>query len=193
VSHEVLIQDLRRKSGDRIKRIRLEVEDDAEEFRRQKLEEFERRQAEVQGQLKDLAEKVAAPILHGAKRSALAIEDKALTRLSQRFYTLGAGMLAQVRQQDYEAVFAELVREVPVSAWEKVRVNPLDKEMAGSLFPGAEVEADPSITGGFLASADGGRYQVINTFESRLEKGWPTILPLLLKEIVKEQDAASVA
>ena len=193
MSHETLIQDLRQKSNDRIKQIRHEVETKAEELRSLKKEEFQRREAEVLGQLKNEAEKVASPILHDAQRTALTIEDEALQRLSERLYALATGMLDQVRQQDYQSVFAELVRELPAVTWEKVQVNPLDKEIARHHFPGSEVEAELSIIGGFIASTDGGGYQVVNTLKRRLEKGWPAILPLLLREIGEEQDASPAA
>lgn len=191
MSHDALLQDLRQKNRERINRIRLEVEARVEELRRRKREEFEQRQAEVLGQLKDEAEKVAAPILHGAQRSALTIEDEALRRLSERLYALALNLLVKLREQDYKAVFAALVREVPAIDWEWVQVSPQDTKLAGSFFPGAEVKIDPLITGGFVAGTDGGRYQVVNTLERRLEKGWQAMLPLLLQQIIKEQDAES--
>ena len=55
-----------------------------------------------------------------------------------------------------------------------------------SFFPQAEIETDDSIRGGFEASADDGKYRVINVLEKRLEKGWPLVLPELLKELTVE-------
>lgn len=191
MSHEALILDLRRKSSDRIKKIWGEAEVGAEELRSLKREEFERRQVEVKRQLKDEAEMIAAPILHEARRSALAIEDEAMRGLSERLYALAGSMVVQLRQQDYEDVFATLVGEVPAIDWERVWVSPKDMELAGSFFPGAEIEEDPSIIGGFIAATDGGSYQVINTLERRLEKAWQVLLPLLLKEIITVKDAVS--
>jgi len=191
MSLEALIADLRRKSSDRIQQIRAEAEGKADELRRRKQEEFARYEAVVLGQLQDLKEGVAAPILHEAERSALAIEDEALGRLSERLAALAAGMLDRIRDQDYEAVFAALAGEMPAVSWERVRVNPLDMELARAAFPGVEVGEDPAITGGFVASADSERYLVDNTLERRLERAWPVILPLLIGEIVKEKHAAS--
>lgn len=186
MSHEILIKDLRQKSSDRIKQIWLEAETKAEELRSLKRKELEQKKSAMLGQLKDVERKITAPIIHEAQRSALTIEDESMGKLSARLYMLAVNMLVQVRQQNYEAVFAELVRELPEILWEKVQVSPLDKELAMSLFPGAEIESDPSMIGGYSASGEGGAYRVVNTLESRLEKSWPVILPPLLKEIVNE-------
>ena len=189
MSHEALIRDLRQKNRARMNSIRREAEARVEELRRRKREELEQRQAEVLGRLKDEAEKVAAPILHEARRSALTIEDEALRRLSERLHALALNLLGKLREQDYDAVFAALFREVPAIDWEWVQVSPQDTELAGSFFSGAEVKADPLITGGFVAGTDGGRYQVVNTLERRLEKGWQAMLPHLLQQVIKERDA----
>ena len=193
MSHEVLIKDLREKSSNRIQQIWLETETKAEDLRSLKRKELAKRQTEMLGQSKEMRRKITAPIIHEAQRSVLVIEDDSMLKLSERLYALAFGKLVQLRQQDYESVFAELVREVPAIAWEKVQVSPLDKELAISSFPGAEIESDPAIIGGYLASGEGGTYRVVNTLERRLEKGWPVILPFILKEIIEEHNVESAA
>jgi V/A-type H+-transporting ATPase subunit E len=69
-------------------------------------------------------------------------------------------------------------------------VSPQDLALARLHFPGAEIQGDPAIGGGFAATGDGGSYQVVNTLERRLERVWPLVLPLLLREAEEEADAA---
>ena len=193
VSHEILIKDLRQKSSDRIKQLWLEAETKAEELRSLKREELEQKKSKMAGQLKEIKGKITAPIIHKVQRSVLAIEDESMVKLSERLYALAVAMLVQVRQHDYESIFAELAREVPAISWEEIQVNPLDKELAISSFPGAEIKEDPSIIGGYCARTEGGAYRVVNTLESRLKKGWPVILPRILKEILTEENAEFAA
>lgn len=79
-------------------------------------------------------------------------------------------------------MFNRLAAELPPAAWETVRVNPTDGELAGHLFPTALIEPDPAISGGMEALAEEGRIRVVNTLEKRLERGWPELFPDLLGE-----------
>lgn len=193
MSHDVFIADLKTKSSQRVEQIWSEAKDKVDELRQQKASELERRQQEVLRLFESEAEKVAGPILHDAQRKALSIEDDAMRGLSERFYELAVDMLGLVRQKDYEAFFSDMVSEIPSVHWQMVRVNPADKELARTMFPGAKIEADESVIGGFEVSADEGRYRVVSLLEKRLEKGWPMTLPGLLKEITDEIDAKSPA
>ena len=191
MSHDALIADLCQKSDAKIKQFRADAEQRVEKFRKEKQDEYEQQQTEVLSQQANEAEKVTAPILHEAHHKALVIEDEAMGRLAKKFYTLAVEMLVKARENDYEATFAGLVKEVPEVAWEIIRVNPGDIEFAEKYFPSCTIEADPKIIGGFFASADDGKYQVVNTLQSRLEMGWQTILPMLLLDVIKEKDATS--
>lgn len=191
MSHDVLIEDLRRKSAERIKGIWAHAESEAAEFRRQKEEELVRRQEELQGQRDELAENVAGPVLHKAERNALQQEDDAMQKLAGRLYSLAQEMLSQLREGEHEEIFAGLVSEVPSIDWEKAWVNPHDTELAGQFFPSAEIIGDSEISGGFVLSGNSEKYQVINTLESRLEKAWPTMLVHLLHTILEDPDAPS--
>lgn len=193
MSHDVLIKDLRRKSAERIRGIWAQAESEAAEFRRQKEEELARRQEEAKGQLDELAEKVAGPILHKAQRTALRQEDDALQELAGRLFALAQEMLGQLREVDYGAMFAELAGEVPAIRWEEARVNPDDRELAGQFFPSAKIISDPDMTGGFILTGNSGKYRVINTLESRLEKAWPILLVHMLQILLENSDAPSVA
>lgn len=193
MSQEILIQDLRQKSRDRISELWREAEGKAESLRIEQEEAFALLKEENDSRLQEVERSVAAPIIFAAEKKALLVVDEALRKLSERLYALAHSMLPYVRQNEYGKIFAGLVEELPPLEWETVTVNALDEELARSYFPGAEIRTDSSMSGGFVTSGDNDRYRVINTLERRLEKAWPFILPALLKEVVREKDAASAA
>ena len=96
---------------------------------------------------------------------------------------LALRLLPRLRERDYPRIFSRLAAELPPIEWETVRVNPADAEIAGYLFPRARIVPDTAICGGMEALAEGGRIQVINTLEKRLERGWPELLPVLIEEV----------
>lgn len=189
MSHEALIEDLRRKSAARIRQLQADAEEQIAALRSKKQQEFAQHQEEALSQQAGEAEKIAAPILHEAQRFALAVEDEAMRKVVERLYALAKEMIAQARGSNFDAIFAGLVKEVPDIDWEEVRVNPEDRELAATYFPRSTIQGDPEIIGGFIASTDQGKYRVVNTLKRRLEKGWPMIIPQLLQEIKKERDA----
>ena len=123
-----------------------------------------------------------AAILAQAEREARLLRLAAQERLAERLHGLARRLTCRLRDDDYPAVFARLAAELPPVAWEEVRVNPADAELTRPFFPGAQVVADNGICGGLAARAAGGRIEVVNTLETRLERGWPELLPLLLRE-----------
>ncbi len=118
-----------------------------------------------------------------ARRMRLAAEEK----LAERLSILARRLLPRLRNGGYPAVFTRLAGELPPDTWEEVRVNPTDAELAVALFPVARIMPDIAICGGLEVRADGGRVQIVNTLEKRLERGWPELLPLVIGEI--EYDA----
>lgn len=193
MSQEILIQDLQQKSSDRISEIWREAEKKAENLRAEQERMYALLLVEESGRLEKVERSVAVPIVFAAEKQALQIVDEAMRKLSERLYEMAHSMLPQVRQEGYEDVFAGLVEELPPYAWETVTVNTLDMELVRSYFPDTEIQTDSSIAGGFVASGDSNRYQVINTLERRLEKVWPYVLPSLLEDIIGEKDAAPAA
>ncbi len=135
----------------------------------------------------ELAREIAAQdsaIIAEAEREARRIQLAAEEKLAERLFELARRLLPRLRNGGYPAVFARLAAELPPDAWEEVRVNPADAELAAALFPAARIVTDAVICGGLEGLADGGRVQIVNTLEKRLERGWPELLPLLLGEIV---------
>lgn len=121
-------------------------------------------------------------LLAEAERTARRMRLAGTERLAQRLYALALKLLPTLCEGDGDC-FARLARELPSREWERVRVSPADRERAEALFPGAGIEAEPAISGGLEAWSEDGELQVVNTLEKRLERAWPELLPLLLKEV----------
>lgn len=189
MSVEMLLEDLRRKSSQRVAAIRRQAESDAATLRAE-LEKEVAAAAELQAsQLREEERIVAEPVIRAAEIEALRIEDDALRELGERLYAVATTELGLVRKNGYESLFETLVAELPEAAWAVVRVNPQDLQLARSRFPGAEILGDPKVIGGFVAESDQGCYRVISTLEGRMAKAWPLALPLLLRGIMEGFDA----
>ena len=62
----------------------------------------------------------------------------------------------------------------------KIIVNPLDVDRAARFFNKNIINTDASVSGGLIAVNTGGKIVVDNTFEKRLERKWPQLLPELI-------------
>lgn len=118
-----------------------------------------------------------------AQRAARLVLLGAQDQLARRLWRLSLRLLATLRDPGYPALFAEQAEALPEREWEQVRVNPADPELARRHFPLARIEADPAVSGGLEALSRGGELRVVDTFEKRLERGWPELLPLILEEV----------
>jgi V/A-type H+-transporting ATPase subunit E len=105
--------------------------------------------------------------------------------LEQALRNAAVKQLPLLREKDYDTVFAQLVAELPERTWEKIAVSPADRDLATAFFSAGIIDPDPGICGGLVAITDGGRITVDNTFEKRLEKKWPHILPAIIEKIEK--------
>lgn len=122
-------------------------------------------------------------IIAEAGRTARQIRLAAAERLAERLLELARTLLPQLRNGEYPALFAHLAAELPPGEWETVRVNPADEALAAAIFSRARIVLDTAISGGMETLTADGEMQVVNTLEKRLERGWPELLPLLLKEV----------
>ena len=191
MSVELLLEDLRRKSAERVAAIWRQAESDAAARRTEQVREFAAARELLARQRGEAERAVTEPIIRAAEIKTLRIRDDACRELAERLYGLATEQLANVRQAEYPAIFAGLVDELPEVLWSEVRVNPQDLVIARQHFPGVEIKGDPSIIGGFTAVRDGGRHQVISTLTRRLERVWPFALPRLLREIEEGVNATS--
>ncbi|MHB1348386.1 MAG: V-type ATP synthase subunit E [Desulfobulbaceae bacterium] len=186
---ELLLQDLRRKSEDRLDAIRRRAESEAAALRAEQEKGLAAARELMAGEHAAAEREAAEPIIRTAEIDALRIRDEARRQMADRLAGTAREMLAEVCSADYPKIFAGLAAELPDLAWSVVRINPRDLALARRHFPGAEIETDPAITGGFVALREGGRHRVVNTLERRLERAWPYLLPELLREVEEGLDA----
>ncbi|TNF56521.1 hypothetical protein EP227_00645 [bacterium] len=183
MGHQELITSLQKDAGDKISHIREEAEETIQKIKTelsekigQLKEEYARRESaeinEIEGDLRS----EAAQSMRGIRLSS----EK---RLSDRLLPIARSCLNTLRDKHYKSVFASLVKELPPSAWNEVRVNPEDMDLAREHFPHAQVHGDSGITGGFVAVLEKGNICVTNTFEKRLERGWEDMLPLVMGDV----------
>jgi V/A-type H+-transporting ATPase subunit E len=181
-----LIESLRKIRDEKIIAIWNEVEAEAAMIRdgiskkREQLgSELERKKAAALNEKNEQA-------LSEANRSSRSHRLDAEQRITERLHGLAARELEKARTVQYPAVFRELVRELPPFTWKKVQVNHADAPLAREHFPGAEIIPTEGISGGFIAAIEGERIRVDNSFEKRLERCWPELVPEMIKEIYEQ-------
>jgi len=178
-----LIDALRKEGDEKIRAIWQEAEAEAEKIRA----DTEKRIREItqhhNRMLSRAIKEQSDAILSEARTKTRTIMLQSENELSLRLYRIATGMLNILRNGRYKDVFGRLVQELPACRWGTVRVNPGDVEMAREYFPDSEIIPDSSITGGLEAIAEGGRIRVVNTFEKRLERCWPEMLPELIHDV----------
>ena len=113
--------------------------------------------------------------------------------LDQALRNAAVMQLPQLREQNYEKIFANLVAELPERQWEKIVVNPADLELAANFFAGDIIHPEAAISGGLVAVSANGRIIVDNTFEKRLERKWQQILPAIIAELEKRYENSGSA
>lgn len=181
-----LIESLRRIRDEKIIAIWSEVEAEAAQTKddvSQKREQLRR----------DLDLKIAAAVserndqaLAEANRSSRSHRLNAEQHVTERLFVLAARSLGQARTGEYPAVFEKLARELPSIAWKQVQVNPADAPLARKHFPEAQIVPVDRIAGGVIASNEGEKIRVDNSFEKRLERCWPELVPEMIKEIYEQ-------
>jgi V/A-type H+-transporting ATPase subunit E len=186
MGYQELIEALRSEGEEKIRAIRQEAEAEAEALRTKAAGEIERIRAEHDRQQSKAVADLSGEALAEAAARAREIRLRAEQELSGRMARLARASLAQLRDDRYAETFAGLVRELPQHPWMVARVNPADVDMAKTHFPGAEIVPDITIIGGLEVSDRGERIRVVNTFEKRLERSWPEILPGLVRELEKD-------
>jgi V/A-type H+-transporting ATPase subunit E len=181
---EELIESLRKEAEAKTREIWKEAEEEAGKIKAAvslRLEAPERDNAAERA-----SEEGARKVLLEAETRARMIRLTSEDSLSARLYSLASASLGLLRGERYEDIFGRLVMELPSAGWQRVRVNPDDSGLAKKSFPGAEIVADKNIAGGMETEAEEGSVRVVNTFEKRLERSWPQMLPDLLADIYRE-------
>jgi vacuolar-type H+-ATPase subunit E/Vma4 len=178
-----LIEALRASGEGKVRALRAEAEQQAEQVRAEAARRIEAiRRSHEEARAAEAARQ-ADELLADAAVEARAIRIRAERGLAERLARLARASLTSLRNVGYAGVFASFVQELPRLPWRAVRVNPQDRELARTHFPGAEIETDGAISGGLVAVAEEGRVQMANTFEVRLERSWEDMLPDLMRDV----------
>jgi vacuolar-type H+-ATPase subunit E/Vma4 len=189
VSVTLLLEDLRRKSAERVAAAWQRVEGEAAALRAQEEADLAAARVVQERQQQEAEQAATEPVLRAAAIEALRCEDDALRELGGRLQEMARERLASLRDEGYPALFAGLAAELPQIGWGEVRVHPDDIELARRHFPGAEIQGEEAVGGGFIVSAATGGLRVVCTLARRLELAWPLALPRLLREAEKEHAA----
>ncbi len=177
-----LIESLRAAGNGKIRALRAEAE-----------QEVERIRSEAEGRIAALrsahahersvtANEHAGRILADANAEARTLRLGTERALAERLHALARKALPALRNEGYAGVFAAFAQELPAFAWKTIRVNAVDLDLARKHFPGAEIIADPAISGGFIAVSAGGEVQIVNTLERRLDSLWEEMLPDIMRD-----------
>lgn len=110
--------------------------------------------------------------------------------LAERLLSLARTEVKNMALAGGEALFRDLVRELPEMEWSGVIITPESKVRTDSYFPAAIVREDPALLGGFIAEARDGRVRIDNSLAGRLTRFWPELLATMLTELESEVNHA---
>ena len=189
MAYDKLIESLYNEGEDKIRLIREGSDSEKGKIKREASEKIRCIFEEHSRALLALIKEKTDSIITDARNRAGDIKLASEHHLSDRLYALAFNSLGFLRDEEYSGIFERLAKELPTIRWQKVRVNPNDRETAKKYFPDAEIKADPSITGGIDTDAEDGRIRIVNTFEKRLERGWPDMLPEIIRGAYKMHDS----
>jgi vacuolar-type H+-ATPase subunit E/Vma4 len=186
MSYRELIDSLRKEGEESVQRVWSEVEAEAENNRAEAArtrETMERHYREVKE--KGVREQ-ERELLSRSSENARKIILEAESTFSDRLFTTARELLSTLRNERYEEVFSSLVKELPDTGWDEVRVHPRDLQRAKKYFPNANILPHDSIRGGIEVLKKGGKILVVNTFEKRLIRAWDELLPMILRDVYRE-------
>ena len=185
---EELLSSLKKNEQKQIDDIWCGARAEADIIRRQVAEEIARNSREHEERLTSACRKSVRAILSEADIKARRKKLYAYQKLEKALYEIASSRLFRLREYNYKEVFSSLVKELPERQWEKIVVNPSDAELAAEFYDSNIVQADQGIIGGLRALAAHGKVFVDNTFEKRLERKWPYILPAIIKKIEEQYE-----
>lgn len=183
MSLDQLINRLKEKQRHRIEELRQKAAAEAEAARQQCDTMIAALHQDHMRRLEQAVGQESESLLAGVRCQCRKESLEAEGRLTNRLQLLAVRLLASLRQGDYPAVFSSLAAEIPDRHWDCITVNPEDTDLAAQHFPESKIQKESDICGGLIAESTDSRITVCNTFEKRLEKCWPQLLPVLLKEV----------
>jgi V/A-type H+-transporting ATPase subunit E len=186
MSQEELIASLLRETEEKISGIRDSSRAEIDRIRAETSEQLDKLRDEYRRRATVSSVKHERAILFETERKGALLRLSAENALAERLRALALSNLQRLRDGRYPAVFSALVKELPSCAWEVVKVNSIDLQLAREHFPATEKVSDDSISGGLEVIAGAGAIRVINTFEKRLERGFDDLLPIMMRDIYSE-------
>ncbi len=178
-----LLETLKKNERKQIEEIWQAAQNEAESLRKQVNEEIAAISKKHEEQLAFACQKSRHSIFSDAEIETRSKKLFVYQALDQALHAAAVKQLGLLRDQQYAEIFETLVHELPDRQWEKVRVNPVDCDLAAGFFPKNIIQADAAVSGGLIVTAAEGRIIVDNTFEKRLKRLWFRILPLLIEHI----------
>ncbi len=188
MSHQALIEELRRQAAAEKQAIWQAVEAEAAAYRAAAEQRWAGERAALEEEQRAASAARARAIRLAAEQEGRQVKAQAEMALAERLYQLARRVMPVLQDEVRGEMFVRLARELPARPWTRVHVNPSDLAWAREFFPQAEVVADGDITGGVEALDRQGGLRVINTLEKRLERGWPLILPAIFAELGRLAD-----
>ncbi len=176
-----LIDALQKECEEKIRKIWEDAEGEAGKIRDEASKRLEKMRAEYDRDLSGAVRNRTEALLSEAASEAKAVRLAAEKELSERLYHAANESLPLLRNNRYGEIFESLAGELPPAEWDVVRVRPEDRDVARRCFPVSRVEEEEGISGGFEVNC--GKVRIVNTFEKRLERAWPEMLPGIMKDI----------
>ena len=179
---------LQREGEERVRQFWQAAEETVAQRRRELEAEQEKMRLEADRQLQVKVSRLRNSLLSEAQARSMACRLNTEAELEERLQRLAAQLLAELAEENREALWQALCAELPPAEWCKIRVAQADRGLAARAFPAAEIELDEQLAGGLVATGCGGAVRVDNSLGCRLLRAWPDLLPQLMSELRKLVD-----
>lgn len=186
VSESTLIEALHRRADKDVEAVWQAARADAEKFRSDIDHAIEEKRARSALSISAATEAFSRQAAATAERQARKLHAAAKAKLAARLFSIAVDALKRFRQESYEELFSALASELPPGRWQRVSVNPEDRNLAAKCFPEALISSDEAITGGIDVQSEDGSIRISNTLETRLQAAWPDLLPDLMASVRRE-------
>lgn len=193
MGHQELVADLQKKGDARKQEIWQKAQDKINVMKANASQKIAAEKKNLADEETAACEKIRTSIIMNAQREVNAVLNGAEQGLAKRLYSLAQDVVPELKDlRRYETIFTALAAELPPYSWDETVVHPDDIKMAATTFPGIQIVVDKKIGGGFKIIGRNQTIIVDNTFEKRLERIWPMLLPQLIeniKEILAKDEA----
>jgi V/A-type H+-transporting ATPase subunit E len=183
MGHDELLADLQKKGDEQVREIWQNAEDEVNERKAHASQKLEEKNSSLKQKETSACDEERMAVLISASKNTNQILMNAEQQLAKRLYALAQKSIKMLRDQKYASVFTALAGELPDCLWDEVIVHPDDRKQAETVFKKAGIITDKNISGGFKVIGNHKTFFINNTFEKRLERAWPVLLPQLIKQV----------